>query len=172
MKNLATGVLNMEFDDATEIRTKRITKISWAIIVLLVFLSKTNAEQSITYTEQIDFDDVETLWLKNVAVQLLPIGSVRDQSVPMLKLTGLAAVDIEDGVRIKPTLSPTNCLGNETDLQIVNDAPSKNSIDRTNGLIVSLSNFDFKRQPTAYLCIKTKYDHLFQHMGTKSKFLK
>lgn len=162
----------MEFDDATEIRTKRMTNISWATIVLLVFLSKSSAEQSITYTEQIDFDDVETSWLKNVAVQLLPSGIGRDQSVPMLKLSGLAAVDIEDGVRIKPTLSPTNCMGNETDLQIVNDASSKNSINRTTDLIVSLNSFDFKRKPTAYLCIKTKYDHLFQHMGNKSKFLK
>lgn len=155
----------MEFDDATENRTKRMTNISWATIVLLVFLSKSNAGH-------IDFNDGETMWLKNVAVQLLPFGNGGNQSTPLLKLTGLATFDIEDGVRIKATLSPTNCLGNETDLQIVNDAPSKNSINRTTDLIVSLHNFDFNRQPTAYLCIKTRYDHLFRHMGNKSKFLK
>lgn len=155
----------MAFDDATQIRTKRVTNISWATMVLLAFLSKSNAGH-------IDFDDAETTWLKNVAIQLLPIGNGWNQSTPLLKLTGLATADIEDGVRIKATLSPSNCLGNETDLQIVNDAPSENSINRTTDLIVSLHNFDFKRQATAYLCIKTKYDHLFQHMGTKSKFVK
>lgn len=157
----------MEFDDndAKESRTKRITKFSWLTFALIIFVSPSNAAH-------IDFDDVETSWLKNVAVQLLPVGSVRNQSMPLLKITGLSSDDIEDGVYIKPTFSDTECLSNETDLQIINDSPSNNSLKRTIDLIVSLNNFDFKRQPTAYLCIKAKQDHRFQHMGSKSKFLK
>lgn len=160
----------MEFsdseNDAIECRTKRISKISWAIGALVFFIAQSNAVH-------IDFDDVETSWLKNVAVHLLPVNSVRNQTIPLLKVTGLAAEDIEDGVRIKATLSPTNCLGNATDLEIINETVEKNAANsNTTDLFVSLANFNFKRQPAAYLCIRTKYDHLFQHMGVKTKFPK
>lgn len=170
-ENSETSIeLNMEFcdtdNDAIRCRTKRITKIAWAIFALVFFIIPSNATH-------IDFDDVETAWLGNVVVHLLPASGIRNQTMPLLKVTGLASVDIEDGIRIKATLSSTNCLGNETDLQIINDAPSKNSINRNiTDLIVALDNFNFKRQSTAYLCIQTKYDHRFQHMGDRSKFPK
>lgn len=157
----------MEFSDAIECRTKRISsKIIWVIFALVYFIAQSNAEH-------IDFDDVETEWLENVGVYLLPPSSVRNQTMPLLKVTGLATDDIDDGVRIKATLSSTNCLGNETDLPIINEAPFKDSINpNITDLIVSLGEFNFKRQSAAYLCIKTKYDALFQHIGAKSKFPK
>lgn len=164
--------LNMEFSDsgnnAMKSRTKRITKCSWVKFVLLFLLAQLNQSNS----GHIGFDDIETLWLKNVAVQLLPQSIVQNRTMPLLKVTGMATVDIEDGVRIKGTLSPTHCLGNETDLQIINDTPPNNNIQRTTDLDVSLDNFNFKQQPAAYLCIKTKNDDHFQHMGAKSKFSK
>lgn len=111
-----------------------------------------------------DFDDVDTLWLKNVTVQVLPIGNAHSSMVS-LKITGLAFDDIEDGIHIKPTFSASNCIGNETTLSA---APSSFDSD----MIVSLVNFHFKQHSAAYLCIKTKYDQIFQHMGPKSKFPK
>lgn len=153
-------------NSATEIRTKRFVKnisSSWVTIVLVIFVAQLNAVH-------IDFDDAETSWLKNVAVDILPVGDT--QKLSMLKLTGLATADIEDGVRIKPTFSETVCAGNETDLQIINDVTSANSINRTTDLILSLAKFNFKRNTPAYLCIKTKFDHAFQHMGLKTKFPK
>ena len=156
--------LSVSENDAIECRTKRISKFYWAIFALVFFITQSNAGH-------IDFDDAETLWLKNVAVNLLPANSVRNQTLPVLKVTGLATTDIEDGVRIKATLSQANCMGNESDLQIISQ-PRNNSDFNTTDLILSLDHFDFKRQPAAYLCIKTKYDHGFQHMGTKTKFPK
>lgn len=158
--------LNVSENDAIECRTKCILKIYWATFALVFFITQSNAGH-------IDFDDAETLWLKNVAVNLLPANSVRNQTLPVLKVTGLATTDIEDGVRIKATLSQTNCMGNESELQIISQTPSRNDIDsNTTDLIVSLDHFDFKQQSAAFLCIKTKYDHRFQHMGTKTRFSK
>lgn len=119
----------------------------------------------------IDFDDVEISWLKNVAVYAFPTNDAKNQSIPLLKITGIASTDIEDGVQIKPTFSASDCFGNEMELQIVNATEaSKNSI--STDLIYSLLNFNFKQYPEAYLCIKTKYDQQFQHMGQHSKFSK
>lgn len=155
----------MEFNEngAKESRTKRITKCSWVIFGLIFFLSSSEAMN--------DFDE-ETYWLKNITVQLLPVGSIQNQSIPLLKIAGLATAEIKYGVRIKPTLLANKCLNNEADLQIINDAPLKNSINHTTDLIVSFNKFDFKRQPAAYLCIKTENDQHFIHMGSKSKFPK
>lgn len=164
--------LNMEFSDsennAKKSRTKRITKCSWVKFVLLFLLTQLNQSNA----GHIDSDDFETLWLKNVDVQLLPHSIVQNRTMPLLKVTGIATADIEDGVRIKGTLSPTSCLGNETDLQIINDTPSNNNIHLTTDLDVSLDNFNFEQQPAAYLCIKTTNDDHFQHMGARSKFSK
>lgn len=148
----------------TDIRTKRLTNISWVTIIIALHLTaQINAVH-------IDFDDAETSWLKNIAVRLLPVSGGQKQI--MLKLTGLVTADIEDGVRIKPTFSDSNCAGNESDLPIINDAPWKNNINRTSDFIVSLADFDSKQNKVAYLCIKTKLDYIFQHMGPKSEFQK
>lgn len=154
----------MEYGDskngAIKIRTKRLTNISWVVVVVFL-VTQLNAVH-------IDFDDADTSWLENVTVQMLP----DSQKLTKLKVTGLKTAEIEDGIRIRPTFSDKYCSGNETDLPIINDALSKNSINHTTNLIVSLDNFDFKRNKAAYLCIKTKFDHIFQHMGPKSKFTK
>lgn len=159
----------MELSDSENVviesRTKRIRKKLWSIFVLVIFIVQSNAAH-------IDFEDAEESWLKDVTVHYLPLRMIQNKTTPLLKVSGLATDDIEDGVRIKATLSGSNCMGNESDLQIINDAPSKNSINRTTDLIVSIENFEFQRQSTAYLCIKTKYDHGFQHMGERSKFSK
>lgn len=140
-------------------RTKH-CKHWWVTVAsfLVVFITKSSSEH-------IDFDDVETSWLKNVTVYVLPT-----QSIQMLKITGLASADIEEGVHIKPTFSPKECIGNETEFQITNQDESPNNSINTDIIILS-SNFKFK-QYSAYLCIKTKYDHHFQHMGQQSKFSK
>lgn len=155
----------MEYGDskngAIKIRTKRLTNISWVIIVVVFLVTQLNAVH-------IDFDDADTSWLENVTVHMLP----DSQKLTKLKVTGLKTAEIEDGIRIQPTFSDKYCSGNETDLSIINDALSINSINHTTNLIVSLDNFDFKRNKAAYLCIKTKFDHIFQHMGPKSKFSK
>lgn len=143
-----------------EIRTKRAKRLCTTFILLIVLV-----QASATH---IDFDDVETSWLKNVVVHVFQIDNVHS-SIQSLKITGLALIDIQDGVHIKPTFSTSDCIGNETELQIIhNAAPSSTNSD----LIVSLNNFHFKQRPEAYLCIRTKYDHSFQHMGLKSKFSK
>lgn len=148
---------------STKIRT-RYRKHSWMAIVLFLVIFTTQMS-----SEHINFDDVETSWLKNVAVYILPKN--KNQSSNYLKITGLSSVDIEDGVQIKPTFSSENCIGNQTDLQIIDiDKHPTNSINID--LIVSLSNFKFQHHNTAYLCIKTKYDQHFQHMGHKSEFTK
>lgn len=144
---------------STKLRTRHIDHL-WMIIVMLVCV----VQSSVCH---IDFDDVETSWLENVAVQVLPNSNMK--SMPLLKLTGLASTDIEDGVQIKPTFSATDCIGNETELQIVNTVePLQNRINTD--LFFSLMNFNFKQYSAAYLCIKPKDDHNFQHMGLNSKF--
>lgn len=154
---------NKHSNDVINIRTKRL-KFVWIIVVLLTVLIQPNATH-------IDFDDVETSWLKNIEVHEIPInGNIRNQSTTqLLKITGLATADIEDGVFIKATYSTSTCTGNETDLQIINNS-SENSINTD--FIISLKNFNFKQNTVAYLCIKSKYDEHFQHMGPKSKFSK
>lgn len=118
----------------------------------------------------IDFDDIESIWLKNVSVMRLPVAN--DQRQILLKITGLPAIDSEDDIQIKPTFSATECIGNESNLQIINDLPSANTINRTIDLIIALGDFNFRSQTEAYLCIKTKYETFFQHMGIKSKIEK
>lgn len=153
--------VNMDFlHSKNAIRTKR-TKRMWTTVVLLIVLVHASATH-------IDFDDVETSWLKNVVVNVFEVDNVHS-SILSLKITGLALIDIQDGVQIKPTFSASNCIGNETELQVIhNAAPASTNSD----LIVLLNNFQFTQRPEAYLCIKTKYDHSFQHMGLKSKFSK
>lgn len=153
--------VNMDiFHSKNEIRTKR-TKHMWTTFILLIVLVHASATH-------IDFDDVETSWLKNAVVHVFQVDNVHS-SILSLKITGLALIDIQDGVQIKPTYSASNCIGNETELQIIhNAAPSSTNSD----LIVSLNKFQFTQRSEAYLCIKTKYDHSFQHMGLKSKFSK
>lgn len=156
----------MEIDYLKNVSTKLRTKLIEHLCVSIVMFVCINQVSAV----HIDFDDAETSWLKNVAVYAVPISDIQNQSTPLLKITGLASVDIEDGVHIKPTYSATDCIGNETELQIINAAESPNSINTD--LIISLLNFDSNQYTTAYLCIKTKYDHNFQHMGHKSKFSK
>lgn len=152
------------FHSKNEIRTKR-TKRMWTTLILLIILVHASATH-------IDFDDVETSWLKNVVVQVFQVDNVHS-SILSLKITGLALIDIQDGVQIKPTYSASNCIGNETELQIIHiGAPHGASSAINSDLIVSLNNFQFAQRSEAYLCIKTKYDHSFQHMGLKSKFSK
>lgn len=148
------------FHPEKESRTK-LEKHLWTTFILSIVLVQANATR-------IDFDDVETLWLKNIAVHVLPVGNAHS-SIPSLKITGLTLTDIEDGIQIKPTFSASSCSGNETELPII-DAAAPPSI--ISDLIVSLNNFHFKQHSAAYLCIKTKYDQNFQHMGNNSKFLK
>lgn len=148
------------FHSKNKIRTKH-TKRMWTTFILLIVLVQASASH-------IDFDDVETSWLKNVVVHVFQVDNVHS-SIQSLKITGLALTDIQDGVHIKPTFSTSDCIGNETELQIIHNAvPSSTNSD----LIVSLNNFHFKQRSKAYLCIKTNYDHSFQHMGLKSKFSK
>lgn len=138
------------FHSKKEIRT---TECLWTIFILSIV--------SVHASEMhIDFDDVETSWLKNVAVHAFPVANAHSS---ILQITGLATTDIEDGIEIKPTYSANDCFGNETELPI----SSFNS-----SVIVSLKDFHFKQHSEAYLCIKTKYDQNFQHMGLKSKFSK
>lgn len=153
--------VNMDyFHLKNEIRTKR-TKRMWTTCILLIVLVHASATH-------IDFDDVETSWLKNVVVNVFQVDNVHS-SLLSLKITGLALIDIQDGVQIKPTYSASNCVGNETELEIIhNDTSSSTDSD----LIVLMNNFQFTQSSEAYLCIKTKYDHSFQHMGIKSKFSK
>lgn len=136
----------------------RTTKYLWSTLFLLIVLVNTNAAH-------IDFDDVETSWLKNITVHVFPNGNIHSSKLSLI-ITGLALADIEDGVQIKPTFSKSHCISNETELFVTNSAAT------LSGIIVSLNNFNFKEHPEAYLCIKTKYDHGFQHMGYKSKFPK
>lgn len=151
--------VNMDiFHSKHEIRTKR-TKRMWTTLILLIVLVHASASH-------IDFDDVETSWLKNVVADVFQVDNVHS-SILSLKITGLNSADIQDGVQIKPTYSASNCIGNETELQVIHNASSTNA-----DLIVSLNNFQFAQRSEAYLCIKTKYDHTFQHMGLKSKFTK
>lgn len=167
----------MEFlyskNDAIEIRTKHIVNkfksLSIVVfIVLSIIILPSNASQS-----PIDFDDVESSLWKNATVTLLPtIRNSNSNTVPLLKIQGLTAFDTEDDIILKPTFSETDCTGDESDLQIVNDVFFVNGIAQTNDLIVALNNFDFKQHKAAYLCIKTKYDSYFLHMGIKSKFTK
>lgn len=141
-----------------EIRT---TKYLWSTLFLLIVLVHANEAH-------INFDYDETLWLKNISVHVFPIGNVH-ASIPSLKITGLAFADIEDGVQIKPTFSASDCKGNETELQIINTtAPTSANTE----LVVSLSKFHFKQHSEAYLCIQTKFDRTFQHMGYNSMFSK
>lgn len=139
-----------------EIRT---TNRLWTLFILLVAVVRTSSTH-------IDFDDVETAWLKNVAIHAFPNGNVHSS---ILKITGLDSTDIEDGVHIKPTFSPKDCFGNETELTIIGTAAP---LTFNSSLIVSLQNFHFKKHSEAYLCIRTKYDRSFQHMGLKSKISK
>lgn len=158
--------LNMEIDHLKNVSTKLRTtfiKHLWVSVIVFVCIKHSSAVH-------IDFDDVETSWLKNIAVYALPVSDIENQSIPLLKITGISPADIEDGVHIRPTFSATDCIGNDTDLQIVNATESSNNIKTD--LFISLLNFDFKQYASAYLCIKTKYDHHFQHMGHKSKFSK
>lgn len=158
--------LNMEIDYLKNVITKlRTTLVEhlWLSIVMFVCIKQSSAVH-------IDFDDVETSWLEKVSVHALPISDFQNQSTPILKITGLASVDIEDGVHIKPTFSATDCIGNGTELQIINATESSNSINTD--LFISLLSFDFKQHTSAYLCIKSNYDHNFRHMGHKSKFSK
>lgn len=150
----------ISFHSKNDIRTKH-KKHVWTAFILIIVSMHASATH-------IDFDDVETSWLKNVAVHVFPIGNGHSSTLA-LKITGLALTEIDDGVHIKPTFSSNDCIGNGTELQIVNTA----ALSSTNSdLIVSLNNFHFKQHSEAYLCIKTKYDHIYTHMGLTSKFSK
>lgn len=149
------------FDSRNHPLDIRTTKYRWLTFVLLIVLVQRAS------AVHINFDDVETSWLKNVAVHVFPIGNVRS-SVPSLKITGLASSDLEDGFQIKPTFSTSQCIGNETELQIIDTTFSSVNAE----LIVSFKNFNFKQHLEAYLCIKTKDDDRFLHMGPNSKFRK
>lgn len=116
----------------------------------------------------IDFDDIELAWLKNVTVTWLPAG--KNQRQNWLQIVGLPPMENEDDLKIRPTFSSTDCVSNETNLQILNSIPTANN--RSTELIVSMGDFDFKRRPAAYLCIQTKYETFFQHMGNRSKLEK
>lgn len=116
----------------------------------------------------IDFDDIELAWLKNVTVNWLPVE--KNEQKNWLQIVGLPPMDNEDDLKIRPTFSPTDCVSNETNLQILNSIPTANN--RSTELIVSLGNFDFKHKAAAYLCIQTKYETFFQHMGIRSKLEK
>lgn len=154
-KSARTRKVNMDiFYLKNRIRTKKIKHV-WTLIILLIVLVHASASH-------IDFDDVETSWLRNIAVHVFPIGHIH-ASTQALRITGLASTDIEDGIHIKPTFSTNDCISNETELEII-----KSKSD----LIVSLNNFHFKQHSEAYLCIKTKYDDKFLHMGQNSKFSK
>lgn len=116
----------------------------------------------------IDFDDIELAWLKNVTVNWLPVE--KNQRQNCLQIVGLPPMDNEDDLKIRPTFSAIDCVSNETNLQILNNIPTADN--RSTELIVSLGNFDFKHKPAAYLCIQTKYENFFQHMGIRSKLEK
>lgn len=161
-------------NDAIEIRTKHVMNkfnilsivVFVVFIVLSIIILPTNASH-------IDFDDVESSLWKNAVVTLLPTSkNSNSNTVPLLKISGLTAFDAEDSIRLKPTFSETECEGDESDLQVINDIFLVNGIAQTSDLIVALNNFDFKHHTAAYLCIKTKYEPFFSHMGIKSKFTK
>lgn len=163
--------VNMDiFHSKNEIRTKHRANRMWTTLILLIVLVHASATKSATH---IDFDDVETSWLKNVVVHVFQVDNV-NSSILSLKITGLALIDIQDGVQIKPTYSASNCIGNDTEFQVIHNATTASapSSPPNSDLIVSLNNFQFTQRSEAYLCIKTKYDHSFQHMGLKSKFSK
>lgn len=168
----------MEFvyskNDAIEIRTKHIVnKFKSLSIVVFIVLSIIILPSNASHDIDFNFDDVESSLWKNATVTLLPTNkNSNSNAVPLLEIQGLTAFDTEDDIRLKPTFSETDCTGDESDLQIVNDVFLVNGISQTKDLIVALNNFDFKQHKAAYLCIKTKYESYFSHMGIKSKFTK
>lgn len=141
------------------IRTKHLSILVF-VIALCTFETRAH----------IDFEDIETLWLKDATVQQLP--ATKNQRRNLLRISGLPTIDKDDDIQIMPTLSATQCNGNEPNLKIINELPIGISLNRTTELLVSLEDFHFRQHPAAYLCIKSKYEEFFQHMGIKSKFEK
>lgn len=157
---------------ANECRTKhsnqhhcRLIFIATAIIVVACLVPSQSFAK-----ESIDFDAVDLIWFKDAAVAAVPRNtSGYNNTVPLLKIHGLKAIDADDQLRIKPTFSSDDCANDESDMQIVNDIfPS--TIDPSVDLLVALNNFQFGRRTEAFLCIKSQYDADFQPMGANSTF--
>lgn len=155
-------------DSFIKYRTKRTKKIySLLLLVFAVVFHVPNI-----HSAHIDFDDVETAWLKNIVVRTLPrsIGDdVGGEPTIHVKIIGLTNDEIEAGVRFQPSLSPDKCTGNEFDLKIVNDMPFTNGVNQTTDLIVAVNKIHFKNSSTVYLCIKSVFSSYFQSLGEQSK---
>lgn len=155
---------------ANECRTKH-SQASKCSFLAIIFIAITSL-LPINAKGTIDFDNVDTLWFKNAIVDPIATNqSGYNNSVPLLKIHGFRGIDADDGMRVRPTFSKSDCNNNEVDLQIVNDIFAS-AINRSTDLMVALNNFDFGKNTNAYLCIKNRYDDYFQHMGANSKFSK
>lgn len=156
---------------ANESRTKRYIAhkckfLSIAIIAIAIIVVPLNAADSI------DFDNADTLWFKEAIITPVPINQTGyNNTVPLIKIQNLKAIDADDQIRVKPTFSDADCANDEPDLQIVNSIFEPPTGTHSNGdLIVALNNFEYKLNVNVYLCIKSKYEKDFQHMGANSKF--
>lgn len=159
---------------ANECRTKRSCHrhhcyrsmcIAAAIVVVACLVPSLSSAK-----QDIDFDAVDSLWFKDATIVAVPKNTTGyNNTVPLLRIHGLKAIDAEDHIRVKPTFSRSDCVNDEHDLQIVNDmfAPT---IDPSVDLLVAVNNFEFGQLPAAFLCIKSKYDADFQPMGANSTF--
>lgn len=155
---------------ANECRTKhsQASKCSYLVIIFIAIASLLPINAKAT----VDFDNVDTLWFKDAIVDPIATNqSGYNNTVPLIKLHGFKGIDADDGIRVRPTFSKSDCNNNEGDLQIVNDIFAS-AINRSTDLLLALNNLDFGKNANAYLCIKNKYDDYFQHMGANSKFSK
>lgn len=164
-------------NSANESRTKHSITIGYkclstVLIIAIAILVPLNAAESI------DFDNVDRLWFNEAVIYPIPVNQTGfNNTVPLLKIHGLKAIDADDEIRVKPTFSTSDCMNTEADLQIVNSifepsstAATANEKHSSSDLFVALNNFDFGPNVNAYLCIKSRYENDFQHMGANSKF--
>lgn len=155
---------------ANESRTKRSIsrkcKFVFKVLIAIALIVPSNAAESI------DFDNADTSWFTDATVYSVPANQTGyNNTVPLLKIHGLKAIDADDEIRVKPTFSTTDCQNNKPELKIVNNIYAASQGSGSNSdVIVALKHFDFGPNVNAYLCIKSKYENDFQHMGANSKF--
>lgn len=164
-RNSQKYIQNMEYiqtdENTIESRTKRKSGKNCKLLLLFVAAFVLNLTE--VSASHIDFDDVETSWLKDIVIHALPSSVNRNLSSTLVKISGLPLDEIESGVRFQPTFSPTKCDPKEPDLQIV----SNSSID----LILSVNKFGAK-DDSVYLCVKSAFSTYFQPLGEQSKIKK
>lgn len=155
----------------SEFRTRQ-----FSIYIMFMFVNLL-CLKSLTQANQIHADDIDHLEKTPLVHEKHIVTQTDDRSI--LRATGFSR-DESKYIRFKATFSSKQCDENATELfvQGVESTVSSHRFHLHNGLksthnmdlLISLKNFNFGDESTAYVCAKWKNGMNFVHMGTSSKF--